>query len=86
MDLLLPSHVQKFVHLDQTGLMRERYIGENLRLISHVLEYTKNNLTEVLVSVDFRKVLNSFGWLFIKSALNLFNFGESVKRWPSILH
>ena len=28
----------KLVHLDQTGLMKERYIGENLRLISVVLE------------------------------------------------
>ena len=34
--------LSKLVHSDQTGFMKERYIGENLRLISDVLEYTKN--------------------------------------------
>ena len=71
----------KLVHLDQTGFMKERYIGENLRLISDVLEHTKNeDLTGVLVSLDFRKAFDTLEWPFIKSVLNLFNFGDSVKR------
>jgi len=48
----------KFVHPDQTGFMKERFVGENLRLISDVLEYTKNEeLMGVLVSLDFEKHL-----------------------------
>ena len=77
----------KLVHLDQTGFMKERYIGENLRLISDVLEHTKNeDLTGVLVSLEFRKAFDTLEWPFIKSVLNLFNFGESVKRWTSIFY
>lgn len=77
----------KLLHPDQTGFMRERYIGENLRLISDVLEYTKDeDLTGILVSLDFRKAFDTLKWPFIKSVLNLFNFGESVKRWTSIFY
>ena len=55
--------------------MKERYIGENLRLISDVLEYTKNvDLTGVSVSLDFRKVFDTLEWPFIKSVLDLFFF------------
>ena len=60
--------LSKLVHTDQTGFMKERYIGENLRLISDVVEYTKNeDLTGVLVSLDFRKAFDTLEWPFIKS-------------------
>ena len=74
---------------DQTGFMKDRYIllGENLRLISDVLEYTRNeDLTGVLVSLDFRKAFDTLEWPFINSVLNHFNFGESVKRWAGIFY
>jgi len=77
----------KLVQPDQTGFMKERYIGENLTLISDVLEYTKNeDLTGVLVSLDFRKAFDTLEWPFINSVLNHFNFGESVKRWAGIFY
>ena len=67
--------------------MKEQYIGENLRLISDVLEYTKNeDSTQVLVSLDFKKAFNALEWPFIKRVLNLFNFGESVKPWIHIFY
>ena len=77
----------RLVYPDQTGFMKERYIGENLRLISDVLEYTKNeDLTGVLISLDLRKTFDTLEWPFIKSMLNLFNFGESLKRWANIFY
>ena len=79
--------LSKLVQPDQTGFMKERYISENLRLISDVLEYTKNeDLTGVLVSLDFRKAFDTLEWPFIESVVNLFNFGESVKRWIGIFY
>ncbi len=77
----------KLIHPDQTGFMKGRYIGENLRLISDVMEYTKTEeLTGVLVSVDFKKAFDTLEWPFIRRVLNLFKFGESVKRWASIFY
>jgi len=68
------------IHPDQTGFIEGRYISENLRLISDVMEKTKiKELTGVVVSLDF----DTLEWQFIKSVLNLFNFGESVRHWTS---
>ena len=39
-----------------------------------------------MVSLDFRKAFDTLEWPFIKSVINLFNFGESVKRWTSIFY
>ena len=44
------------------------------------------DLTGILVSLDFRKAFDTLEWPFIKRVLNLFNFGESVKRWISIFY
>ena len=59
--------------------MKKRHIGDNLRVISDILEYTENEgLTVVLVSLDFRKVFDTLKWPFTKCVLNIFNIGESV--------
>ena len=77
----------KLIHPDQTGFIKGRYIGENLRLISDAMEYTKmEELTGVLVSLDFKKAFDTLEWQFIKSVLNLFNFGESVRQWTSVVY
>ncbi|KAL9964737.1 hypothetical protein ACROYT_G028417 [Oculina patagonica] len=78
----------KLIHPDQTGFMKGRYISENLRLISDVMEYTKmEELTGILVSVDFKKAFDTLEWSFIRSVLNLFNFGKkNVKRWTSVFY
>ena len=77
----------KLIHPDQTGFIKGRYLGENLRLISDVMEYTKmEELTDVLVSLDFKKAFDTLEWQFIKSVLNLFNFGESVRQWTSVFY
>ena len=43
--------LSKLVHPDQTGLIKERYIGENAKLISAVMEQTQaNNTPGILIS------------------------------------
>ena len=49
------------IHPDQTGLVKTRYIGENLRLISDVLDFTKEQKNPgILVALDFREAFDSF--------------------------
>ena len=38
-------------------------------------------LTGVLVSLDFQKAFDTLEWQFIKSVLNLFNFDGSLRQW-----
>ena len=37
----IESVLQSVIQLDQSGFVKDRYIGENIRLISDVLEMTK---------------------------------------------
>ena len=46
--------------------MKGRYIGENLRLINDVMEYTMSeNKGGILVSLDFKKAFDTLEWEFI---------------------
>ena len=70
----------KLVYSDQTGFMKARYIGENIRLINDVMEYTlSERIGGVLVSLNFKKAFDPLEWQFLKRILELFNFGENEK-------
>ena len=48
------------IHPDQTGFVTDRYIGENIRLISDIMEKTKKlNCSGMLLSLDFRKAFDT---------------------------
>ena len=60
---VLPS----LIHSDQTGFIKERYIGENVRLVSDILEQTKKDKsTGILLPLDFRKASDTFEWPLIQ--------------------
>ena len=59
----------------QTGYVKKRYIGENVRLISDVTEYTKyKQLPGIAVFVDFKKAFDSLEWDYLNKNLDVFNF------------
>ena len=83
----LETVLPNLIHPDQTGFVKGRYIGENIRLISDVLDLTKDqNIPGILVALDFRKAFDSLEWPFIMRTLDAFNFGSSIKRWISTFY
>ena len=83
----LETVLPNLIHPDQTGFVKERYIRENLRLVSDVLDFTKEqNILGILVALDFRKAFDSLEWPFIMRVLDAFNFGSSIKRWISTFY
>ena len=77
----------KLVHRDQTGFIKGRYVGENVRLISDIMKQTRvNNTPGILISVDFKKAFDSLEWSCIQSALKKFNFGDSLRKWIEIFY
>ena len=67
--------------------MKGRYIGENIRLIYDVMEYTMvEKKGGILMSLDFKKAFNTLEWEFVEKILELFNFGENVKKWVRIFY
>ena len=83
----LETVLPNLIHPDQTGFVKGRYIGENIRLISDVLDLTKEQkIPGILIALDFRKAFDSLEWPFIMRILDTFNFGSSIKRWISTFY
>ena len=52
---------------DQTGFLKGRYIGQNIRLVNDEVEQTKiQNIPGILVQLDFCKAFDTIEWSFIK--------------------
>ena len=80
---VLPS----IIHPDQTGFMKGRYIGQNIRLINDIIQQTElQKIPGILLLLDFQKAFDTLEWSFIQHTLNLFNFGNSIKKWISTFY
>ena len=70
--------LSNLVHTDQSGFIKGRYIGQNIRLIIDIMEHTKSqNIPGILISLDFQKAFDSIEWSFTMKTLDTF----SRKRW-----
>ena len=70
------------IHEDQTGYIKGRFIGQNIRLIAGIKECTKTlDNPGIALFLDFKKVFDSLEWNFIKKALETFNFGAPLIQW-----
>ena len=70
------------INNDQTGFLKGRFIGENVRLIDNIIDYTsQENIPGLLLFIDFEKAFDSLEWLFIERTLEYFGFGPSLMNW-----
>ena len=91
MSKILASRVKKvlnsLIHTSQTAYMEGRYIGENIRLIDDILTYTdEENISGILLAIDFEKAFDSLNWNFIAETLISFGFGPSFLKWFDLLY
>ena len=64
------------INEDQVAYLKGRYIGQNIRLIFDILEYTKENkIPGILTFLDFEKAFDTINWEVIQDALNTFGLG-----------
>ena len=71
----------KLIHSDQTGFVKDRYIGQNIRLLSDLMEYTDvKKISGILLFIDFEKAFYFVEWKIIMNSLELFNFGPSIRN------
>ena len=78
-DLLISS--------DQTGSLPGRYIGENIRLITDVIEYCQTDQTSgILMAMDYRNAFDAVEHNFLFKTLEKFNFGPDIVRYVKLLY
>ena len=88
---LLASRLQKviseIVSPDQSGYIRGRYIGENIRNIYDIIQYsTITNIPGMVIALDFEKAFDSISWNFLFHTLECFKFGENFIKWIKLLY
>ena len=72
----------KLINNDQTGFLKGRFIGENIRLIDSIIHYANTKqIPGLLLFIDFEKAFDSIEWAFIEKTLNYYNFGSSLVAW-----
>ena len=73
----LKTHLHKLIINDQTGFLKGRFIGENIRLIDSVINYTNaKKIPGLLLFLDFEKAFDTWEWPFIQKNTHFFRI------WP----
>ena len=79
---VLPS----IIECDQTAYVKNRFIGESIRLISDILDSTKKQKIEgFLLTVDLEKAFDSVDHNFLIACLKKMNFDQEFVNWVRVL-
>ena len=74
---VLPS-----IHHNQTGYVKDRFIGEAIRSIFDIMDFTaKENIPGLLLFIDFQKAFDSVEFELLIESLKKFNFGRDFLQW-----
>ena len=76
----------EIVHHDQVGYIKDRNIGEAVRLIDDMFFCSLNQDNGYLVAADFEKAFDSVDHDFLFKVLELFGFGISICSWVKTLY
>ena len=75
------------INNDQTGFLKGRSIGENVRLLNSVISYAEQqNVPGMLLFIDFEKAFDTLEWKFLEKTLSFYNFGDSLITWIKLLY
>ena len=70
------------IHHNQTGYVKDPFIGETIRSIYGIMDYTdEENIPGLLIFIDFEKAFDSVEWDFLFKCLEAFNFGSDFLQW-----
>ena len=79
--------LSKIINNDQTGFLKNRFIGENIRLINSIIDYTNTKqIPGLLLFIDFEKAFDSIEWSCIEKTLKHFNFGTFLVAWIKLFY
>ena len=72
----------EIIHHNQTGFVKDRYIGETIQSIYDLMDYTvEENIPGLMIFIDFEKAFDSVEWDFLLECLESFNFRPNFLNW-----
>ena len=89
MSKIIATRIKKtlsfLIHDNQLGYVEDRFIGEAVRSLLDIMDYTKDkNIPGLLIFIDFEKAFDSLNWNFLFYCLKRFNFGDQLIRWVKV--
>lgn len=79
--------IDQIIKYDQTGFIKGRFIGDNIRHLLDTIEcYDQEKKPGLLFIADFEKAFDKVRWDFIQKTLCFFNFGVSLVKWVKVLY
>ena len=83
----LRNVLPELIHPDQVAYLKDRYIGQNIRIVDDILYYIKEtNDNGIIACIDFEKAFDSVEWSYIHETLKAFKFGPNFIKWTQIMY
>ena len=78
----------KLIRDDQNGFIKDRNIGDNIRLMFNVIDFANNeDLSGAVLSVDlYKEAFDSLRWPFIFAMQRRYGFGNLLIKWIKVLY
>ena len=79
--------LDKIISVTQRGFIAGRQISDCTRLVYDVMQAAEtNNLTGLLLLIDFQKAFDSISWNFLYKTLDLFGFCPKFINWIKLFN
>ncbi|MES9884044.1 MAG: reverse transcriptase domain-containing protein [Sedimenticola sp.] len=83
----IKSVLNNLIDSSQTGFIKGRYIGENIRLLFETIDFVnENQIPGLLFFADFEKAFDSVSHEYIMKVLRFLNFGPSLIKWVEVFY
>ena len=83
----LGNVIQSIISEDQTGFLKGRFIGENVRLVIDAIRLAKEfSVPGLLLFCDFEQAYDCVSWEYLKATLLKFGFGDVFRKWIGMLY
>ena len=83
----LTKYLPRLIDEDQTGYVKQRFIGNNIRIIEDIMIYTKqNNIKGIMLSIDLEKAFDFLKWSYLDKCLKNFNFRLKLRSYVKTLY
>ena len=87
MGMRLRHVLPEIIHSDQVAYLKDRYIGQNIRVIDDVLNFSSETDADgIILCADFEKAFDSVEWSYIHRCLLAFNFGPNFIQWTRVMY
>ncbi len=79
--------IPKLIKEDQKAYIKNRYIGDNARLMEDIIyECETNEIPGAMISIDQSKAFDRVEWEWLEKVMGRFNFGPKFLNWIKMLY